>query len=146
VDTSDSLLVLVAAAFVVALVFLRPRGAQSGTFADIPARLKKLRQSKDANAFLGFYTRDENTLYFIYLEGVFFLDYELNTPKKTKFEEAFRQAAVELGFPMIDATYGEHRVLRVKIDDSETNAAEVGFKFAEKVFGLDGKTVLEFLP
>lgn len=136
------IVVVVAAIF----LFLRSRVAESGTHRDVASRLAKLKQNPARDAFLGFCTRNEDTLYFIYEGGTFFLDYELSHAEKKPFEAPFRAAARELGLPVIDTTYGQFPVLRVKAGTTEESAARVGFEFARKVFGHDEKTTIEFLP
>ena len=131
----------------IVFVFLRPRVAQSGTYDEIAQQLAKLKQNTYPKAFFGFCTRDEDALYFVYVNGAFNLDYELTTPQKESHAAAFRKTASDLGLAVIETTYyGQYPVLRVKTDDSETHAAEVGFKFAQQMFGHDEKTVVEFLP
>jgi len=94
-----------------------------------------------------FCTRDEDALYFVYKDGAFFLDYELTTPEKKSHANAFRKVASDLGFAVVDTSYyGEFPLLRVKTGSSEARAAEVGFDFAQRLFGHDQKTVVEFLP
>ena len=78
---------------------------------------------------------------------MFFLDYELSHPEKKPYEAPFRAAAREFGLPVIDTTYhGEFPLLRVKAGVKEEEAARLGFRFAQKVFGHDESTVIEFLP
>jgi hypothetical protein len=139
--------VVLVAAVVAVILFLRSHIAESGTQAEVPSRLAKLKQNTDPKAFLGFCTRDEDALYFVCESGVFNLDYELTTPQKESHAAAFRKTASDLGFIVVDTTYyGRFPVLRVKIDASETHVAEVGAKFAQQMFGHDEKTVVEFLP
>lgn len=138
---------VIAVGIVAAFLFLRSRVAESGTLASLPRRLTKLKQ-QDTNpkAFLGFCRRDEDALYFVHEGGVFFLDYELTTPAKRAYADAFRKTAANLGFSVIDTTYGEFPVLRVKAGDTEAQAADVGLKFTQRLFGHDQQTVFEFLP
>ena|ERR1700719_1293276 len=139
--------VVIVVAIVAAFLFLRSRVAESGTLASLPQRLAKLKQQdSDSNAFLGFCTRDEDALYFVHEGGVFFLDYELTTPAKVGYADAFRKTAANLGFSVIDTTYGQFPVLRVKAGDPETQAADVGLKFTQRLFGHEQQTVFEFLP
>ncbi len=129
-------------------LFLRSRAAESGTLAELPQRLAKLKlQDSDPKAFLGFCTRDEDALYFVHEHGAFYLDYELTTLAKKGHADAFRKTAGELGFSIIDTSYyGQYPVLRVKAGVSEAQAADVGLKFTQRLFGHDQKTVFEFLP
>jgi hypothetical protein len=139
-------LVIVAGAMA-GFLFLRSRIAESGTLAELPRRLAKLKlQDSDPKAFLGFCTCDEDAIYFVHADGGFYLDYELTTPAKKGHADAFRKAAADLGFPVIDTTYGEFPVLRVKTGDSEAQAAKVGLEYSQRLFGHDEKTVYEFLP
>jgi len=141
------IVIVVVVLIVAAFIFLRSRVAESGTHAEMAARLAKLKQDTDPKAFLGFCTRDEDALYFVYQKGVFLLDYELTTPEKKSHAGAFRKTAADLGFAVIDTTYyGEFPLLRVETGTSEARAAEVGFLFAQRLFGHDQKTVVEFLP
>jgi hypothetical protein len=143
------IVVVVAVIGVIAgFLFVRSRVAESGTLAELPQRLAKLKLlDSDPKAFLGFCTRDEDALYFVHEHGVFYLDYKLTTPAKKASAEAFRKTAAELDFPVIDTSYyGEHPVLRVKAGDSEAPAASVGLKFTQRLFGHDQQTVFEFLP
>ena len=144
-----AIIVVVAAGGVLAvLLFLRSRVAESGTLAELPQRLAKLKlQDNDPKAFLGFYTRDGDALYFVHEHGVFYLDYELTTPATKGYADAFRKTAGELGFSVIDTSYyGQYPVLRVRAGDSEAQAADVGLKFTQRLFGHDQQTVFEFLP
>lgn len=144
-----AILAVVAIVGVVAwFLFFQSRLAESGTLAELPQRLAKLKlQDNDPKAFLGFCTRDEDALYFVHEHGMYFLDYELTTPAKKSHADAFRKTAVELGFTVIDTSYyGEYPVLRVKAGELETQAADVGRKFAQRLFGNDQQTVFEFLP
>ena len=131
-----------------AFLVFRSRIAESGTLAELPQRLAKLKlQDNDPKAFLGFCTRDEDALYFVHEHGVFYLDYELTTPAKKGYADAFRKTAADLGYSVVDTNYyGEHPVLRVKVGDSEIQAADVGLEFTQRLFGHDQKTVFEFLP
>lgn len=140
------LVLLLVAGIVAAFLFLRSRVAESGSLAELLPRLVKLKADTNPNAFLGFCTRDEDALYYVYEGGVFFLDYELTTPEKTGHADAFRKTAAELGFPVMDTTYGEYPVLRVRAGNSETQAAEVGAEFTQRLFGHGQKTIFEFLP
>jgi hypothetical protein len=137
----------ITAGIAVAFLFLRSRVAESGTLTSLPQRLAKLKQQdSDPKAFLGFCTRDEDALYFVHESGVFFLDYELTTPQKSGHADAFRKTAADLGFSVIDTTYRQFPVLRVKAGDSEAQAADVGLKFTQRLFGHDQQTIFEFLP
>ena len=142
--------ILIALGIIVALaavvLFLRSRIAESGTHREVAARLTKLKQNPARDAFLGLCTRNEDALYFVFEGGTFFLDYELSDPEKKPFEAPFRAAARELGLPVVDTTYGQFLVLRVNAGAAEDGAALIGFRFAQKVFGHDDKTVIEFLP
>jgi len=143
------IIIIVAVVGVIAgVLFLRSRVAESGTIAGLPQRLAKLKQrDNDPKAFLGFCTCDEDALYFVHADGVFYLDYELTTPAKRSHADAFRKTAVELGFSVIGTSYyGQYPVLRVKTGDTEAQAAKVGLKFSERLFGHDENTVYEFLP
>ena len=141
------IVVLAVAAILVGLLFLRSRVAEHGTLTDLPHRLAKLKlQDNDPKAFLGFYPRDEDALYFVHEQGIFYLDYELTTPAKKGHADTFRKTAVDLGFAVIDTTYGQFPVLRVKAGDSEAQAADVGLKFTKRLFGHDQSTIFEFLP
>jgi hypothetical protein len=139
---------IVVAGIIAAFLFLRSRIAEHGTLAELPQRLAKLKQQdNDPKAFFGFYTRDEDALYFVHEHGVFYLDYELTTPAKKGYADAFRKTAADLDFSVIDTSYyGEFPVLRVKAGDSEAQAADVGLKFTQRLFGHDQQTVFEFLP
>jgi hypothetical protein len=143
------IVVVVAVVSIIAgFLFIRSRIAESGTLAQLPQRLAKLKlQDSDPKAFFGFYTRDEDALYFVHEHGVFYLDYELTTSAKKGHADAFRKTAADLGFSVIDTSYyGEYPVLRVKTGESESQAAEVGLKFTQQLFGHDQQTVFEFLP
>lgn len=138
---------VIAVGVVAAFLFLRSRVAESGTLANLAQRLTKLKQQDgDPKAFLGFYTRDEDALYFVHENGAFFLDYELTTTEKTSHAAAFRKTAADLGFSVIDTTYEKFPVLRVNIGNSETHAADIGLAFAQRLFGHDQKTIFQFLP
>lgn len=77
---------------------------------------------------------------------MFFLDYELSDPGKKLFEAPFRESAREFGVKVIDTTYhGEFPVLRVKAGEKEEEAAKLGFRFAQKIFGHTENTIIEFL-
>src|ERR1039458_8918919 len=120
----------IAVGIVAAFLFLRSRVAESGTRADLAQRLTKLKlQDSDPKAFLGFCTRDEDALYFVHEHGTFFLDYELSTPQKTGNADAFRKTAADLGFTVVDTTYGKFPVLRVDVGSAEAHAAEIGLAF-----------------
>lgn len=142
--------IIIGVVIVVAFFFLRTRVkfADRGTLADLPQRLPKLKeQDNDPNAFLGFCTRDEDALYLVHQDGVFYLDYELTTPAKKSHADAFRKIAVDLGFPVIDTSYsGQYPVLRVKTGDTEAQATKAALEFSQRLFGHDEKTVYEFLP
>jgi hypothetical protein len=143
------IIIVVAVVCVIAgLLFIRSRFAEHGTLAELPARLAKLKQQdNDPKAFFGFHTHDVDALYFVHEHGVFYLDYELTTPDKKACADTFRKVAAELGFSVIDTSYyGEYPVLRIKAGDTETQAADVGLKFTQRVFGNDQQTVFEFLP
>jgi hypothetical protein len=144
------IVIVIAAGVLAAFWFLRThvRIAEHGTLAELPGRLAKLRQQdSDPKAFLGFCTRDEDELYFVHQDGVFYLDYELTTPAKTGHADAFRKTATDLGFSVTDTSYyGQYPVLRVKTGDTEAQAADVGFKFTQRLFGHSQQTVFEFLP
>jgi hypothetical protein len=143
-----AIIVVVAVVCVIAgLLFLRSRVAESGTLAELPQRLEKLKlQDHDPKAFFGFCTQDKDALYFVHEHGTFFLDYELSTPQKTGNSDAFRKTASDLGFKVIDTTYGKFPVLRVDVGNAEAHAAEIGLAFTQRLFGHDQKTVYEFLP
>ena len=138
------LIVVIAFAF----LFLRSHVAEHGTLADLPERLAKLKeQDRDPKAFLGFCTRDEDALYFVHENGVFYLDYELTTPAKKNYADSFRKTAADLGHPVTDTSYSGHfPVLRVDAGTSETQAANIGLEFTRKMFGHGQQTVFEFLP
>jgi hypothetical protein len=140
--------ILIAVGVIAGFLFLRSRVAESGTLAELPQRLTKLKQQdNDPKAFLGFCTCDEDALYFVHQDGVFYLDYELTTPAKKSHADAFRSTAAALGFSVIDTSYyGQYPVLRVKTGDTEAQAAKVGLEFSQRLFGHDAKTVYEFLP
>jgi hypothetical protein len=142
------IVVVVVVGIVAGFLFLRSRVAESGTLRELPQRLAKLKlQDKDPKAFLGFCTRDEDALYFVHEHGAFYLDYELTTPAKKTHADAFRKIAAELGFTVIDTSYsGEYPVLRMQAGESESQAAGVGLKFTQRLFGHDQQTVFEFLP
>ena len=142
--------IVIVAGLIAAFLFLRShvRIAEHGTLAELPQRLAKLKQEdSDPKAFLGFCTCDEDALYFVHQDGVFYLDYELTTPAKKSHADAFRGTAAALGFSVVDTSYyGQYPVLRVKTGDTEAQAAKVGLEFSERLFGHDEKTVYEFLP
>ena len=142
------IIVVVAVVGVVAgFLFIRSRVAESGTLADLPQRLAKLKlRDSDPTAFFGFYTRDEDALYFVHEHGTFYLDYELTTPQKTSHADGFRKTATEMGFSVTDTTYGKFPVLRVDVGNAEAHAAEIGLAFTQRLFGHDQQTVFEFLP
>jgi len=141
------IIIIVVVGVIGGFLFLRSRVAESGTLAELPQRLAKLKQQdNDPTAFLGFCTRDEDALYFVHQDGVFYLDYELTTPAKKSHAEAFRKTATDLSFPVIDTTYGQYPVLRVKTGDSEAQATKIALEFSNRLFGHDEKTVYEFLP
>jgi hypothetical protein len=142
------IIVIIVVGVLAAFLFLRSRVAESGTLAELPQRLAKLKlQDNDPKAFFGFCTRDEDALYFVHEHGVFYLDYELTTPAKKGYADAFRKSAADLGFSVLDTSYyGQYPVLRVKAGDTETQAADVGLKFTQRLFGHDQQTVFEFLP
>lgn len=145
------LVIIVVAAVVSTIagfVFFRSRIAESGTIAELPQRLAKLKlQDNDPKAFFGFCTGDKDALYFVHEHDVFYLDYELTTPAKKGYADAFRKTAAELGFSVIETNYyGEYPVLRVKAGDSESQAADAGQKFTQRLFRHDQQTVFEFLP
>jgi hypothetical protein len=141
------IVLVIAVGIVAAFLFFRSRVAESGTLASLPQRLTKLKeQDSDPKAFLGFCTRDEDALYFVHEHGTFFLDYELSTPQKTGNTDAFRRTAADLGFTVIDTTYGKFPVLRVDVGNAEAHAAEIGLAFTQRLFRHDQKTVFEFLP
>ncbi|MCU0783673.1 MAG: hypothetical protein MUF81_06420 [Verrucomicrobia bacterium] len=140
--------IVIAVGIVAGFLFLRSRVAESGTLAELPLRLAKLRQQdRDPKAFFGFCTRDEDALYFVHEDGAFYLDYELTTPAKRGHADAFRKAAVEFGFSVMDKSYnGQFPVLRVKAGDTDEQAAIVALKFTQRLFGHNQNTVFEFLP
>lgn len=142
--------IAIVAAVVAAFLFLRShvRFAERGTLADLPQRLTRLKeQDNDPKAFLGFCTRDEDAIYFVHQDGVFYLDYELTTPAKASHANAFRKTAAELGYSVTNTSYsGQYPLLRVNTGASEAKAANVGLEFAQRLFGHDEKTVYEFLP
>jgi hypothetical protein len=137
---------IVVIGIIVAFLFLRSRVAGSGTIAEVPTRLTKLKKDTDPKAFLGFCTRDEDALYFVYEGGAFFLDYELTTPEKKSHGDAFRKTAADLQLTVTNTTYGSFPVLRVEAGKTERQAAEVGYSFAQRMFGHGQKTIVEFLP
>ena len=141
--------IVIVAGIIAAFLFLRShvRIAEHGTLAELPQRLATLKlQDNDPTAFLGFCTRDEDALYFVHEHGTFFLDYELSTPQKTANADAFRKTATDLGFSVIDTTYGRFPVLRVDVGNAEAHAADIGLEFTHRLFGHDKSTVFEFLP
>jgi len=141
------IIVVVAVVVAAGFMFIRSRVAESGTLADLPQRLAKLKlRDSDPTAFFGFYTRDEDALYFVHEHGTFYLDYELTTPQKTSHADGFRKTATEMGFSVIDTTYGKFPVLRVDVGNAEAHAAEIGLAFTQRLFGHDQQTVFEFLP
>lgn len=142
------IVIIVVVGIIAGFLFFRSRVAESGTLAELPQRLAKLKQEdNDPKAFLGFYTCDEDALYFVREDGVFYLDYELTTPAKKGHADAFRKTAADLGFTVIDTSYsGQYPVLRVKTGDTEAQATKVGLEFSQRLFGHDDKTVYEFLP
>jgi hypothetical protein len=142
------IIVVVAVVGVVAgFLFIRSRVAESGTLAELPQRLAKLKlRDSDPTAFFGFYTRDEDALYFVHEHGTFYLDYELTTPQKTSHADGFRKTATDMGFSVVDTTYGKFPVLRVDVGNAEAHAAEIGLAFTQRLFGHDQQTVFEFLP
>lgn len=127
-------------------LFLRPGAAHRGTFAAVPDRLAKLKAQADPREFLGFCTRDEDTLYFVFENGVFNLDYELNTESRKAHAADFRQAATDLGLRVIDTAYGNFPVLRIPIDSDEHHAAKIALDVARRMFGHDEATIFDFLP
>ena len=133
---------------VLAFAFLRSRVAEHGTLTDLPKRIAKLKQQdSDPKAFLGFCTRDEDALYVVHQNGVFYLDYELTTPAKNDYADAFRKTAADLGHSVIETSYtGEFPLLRVDVGVSETQAADLGLEFTHRMFGHDEHTIFEFLP
>ena len=139
---------LTSVAIALALFFLRSRVAEHGTVNELPQRLAKLKeQDSDPRAFLGFCTRDEDALYFVHENGVFYLDYELTTPEKGSYADTFRKTAAELGHAVIDTNYsGDVPVLRVNTGPSERQAADLGLEFTHRMFGHDQHTAFEFLP
>lgn len=145
-DTSVVYLILLVAGVLVAVRVLRAKFSETGTHADLTARLTELKKETSPSAFVGFRTKDEDALYYVYLDGVFYLDYELTTPQKKAHADEFRIAAGELGFAVIDTTYSEYPLLRVMVGSEEARAAKAGAQFAERLFGQDEKTVVEFLP
>ena len=140
--------IIIMVGVIAGFLFLRSRVAESGTLAELPQRLAKLKQQdNDPKAFLGFCTCDEDALYFVHENGVFYLDYELTTPAKTGHAGAFRKTAADLGLSVIDASYsGQYPLLRVKTGDTEAQATKIGLEFSRRLFGHDEKTVYEFLP
>jgi hypothetical protein len=146
--TKAIVVIVIVVGIIAGFLFLRSRFAESGTLAELPQRLAKLKQQdNDQKAFLGFCTCDEDALYFVHEDGVFYLDYELTTPGKTSHAGAFRKTAAGLGFSVIDTSYyGQYPVLRVKAGDTEAQAAKIGLEFSRQLFGHDENTVYEFLP
>ena len=140
------IVIVIAAGIVAAFLFLRSRVAESGNLTNLTQRLTRLKQDTNPKAFLGFCTRDEDALYFVYEGGVFNLDYELTTPEKRSHAEAFRKTAADLALPVIDTTYGDYPVLRVNVGGTGTHAADMGLEFTRRIFGHDQNTLFEFLP
>jgi hypothetical protein len=144
------IVVVIVAGVIAGFLFLRSRVhfAEHGTLAELPQRLAKLKQQdNDPTAFLGFCTRDEDALYFVHEDGVFYLDYELTTEAKKNHADAFRKTAADLRFPVIDTSYsGRFPVLRVNTGNTEARASEVGLQFTQRLFGHDQKTIFEFVP
>lgn len=133
---------------VVVFIVSRFRVAEPGTLAALPGRLAKLKeQDRDPAAFVGFCTRDEDALYIVHQDGVFYLDYELTTPEKTSQANSFRKVAADLGFAVTQTHYNpRYLVLRVTCGASERDATDVALAFAQRLFGHDANTVYEFLP
>jgi hypothetical protein len=150
--TEQTLLVTATVVGVIAVVvavflLLRSRVASHGTYLEMPKRLSALKGSTDPTAFLGFCTRDEDALYFVYANNAFNLDYELYGQQKEKYAEPFRRTASDLGFEVLTTSYDkEHVVLRIQLAAGETEAAEQAFRVAHELFGLEKTTELEFLP
>jgi hypothetical protein len=143
------IVLVIVAGFIGAFMVLRSHIsiAEHGMLDGLSQRLAKLKlRDSDPTAFLGFCTRDEDALYFVHEHGTFFLDYELSTPQKTGNAGAFRKTTADLGFTVIDTTYGKFPVLRVDVGNAEAHAAEIGLAFTQRLFGHDQKTVFEFLP
>ncbi len=144
-----TIIIVVAVVGVVAgFLFIQSRVAESGTLADLPQRLAKLKlRDSDPTAFFGFYTRDEDALYFVHEHGTFYLDYELTTPQKTSHAStaSVRPPPIWV-FRLTDTTYGKFPVLRVDVGNAEAHAAEIGLAFTQRLFGHDQQTVFEFLP
>ena len=142
------IIIIVVVVGVAGFLFLRLRVAESGTLAELAQRLTKLKQEdNDPKAFFGFCTCDEDALYFVHQDGIFYLDYELTTPAKKNHEDDFRKTAADLGFVVIDTSYyGQYPVLRVKTGDTEAQAAKVGLDFTQRLFGHNQQTTFEFLP
>ena len=121
--------------------------AKRGTFEVIESQLQLLKVDRDPVAFFGFCTKDEDSLYFVYQNGRFNLDYELYTPEKLKLENSFRQVAKMQGYDVLNTSYdNQHVVLRIELSSLESEASEQAFKFAHELFGIERSTVLEFLP
>jgi hypothetical protein len=142
------IIIIAVVASIAGFLFLRSRVAESGTLAELPQRLSKLKQEdNDPKAFFGFCTCDEDALYFVHQDGVFYLDYELTTPAKKSHSDAFRKTAADLSYSVIDTSYyGQYPVLRVKTGDTEAQATKAGLEFTQRLFGHDQQTVYEFLP
>ncbi|HEV8362213.1 MAG TPA: hypothetical protein VGQ52_01740 [Gemmatimonadaceae bacterium] len=136
----------VAVAICAVLFLLRTRVAEHGTYSEVPRHLSALKQSTDPTAFFGFHTRSTDALYFVYEGGSFNLDYELLGVDKEQYAEPFRKVAAQLGYKVLSTTYGQYPVLRVKLSAAESQAAEQGFQFAHRIFGIQRNTELEFLP
>lgn len=136
----------VALAACAVLLFLRTRVAEHGTYSEVPRHLSALKHSTDPTAFFGFHTRNTDALYFVYEGGTFHLDYELMGVEKEQYAEPFRSVAAQLGYKILSTTYGQYPVLRVQLSAEESQAAEQGFQFAHRIFGIQRNTDLEFLP
>jgi hypothetical protein len=143
------ILVIIVVVFAALILIRRPKDspvAEKGTYEKLPELLKKLKNGENEFGTVGFLTGDQTTLYFVYENGEFFLDYELNTAEKKPHEASFRKVAEEHALPVTDTSYEESPVLRVKAGASVEEASKLGFGFSKKIFGHNNETEFDFVP
>jgi hypothetical protein len=143
------ILIIIVVVFAALILIRRSKDslvAERGTYEKLPELLKKLKNGENEFGTVGFLTEDQTTLYFVYENGEFFLDYELNTAEKKPHEASFRKVAGEHELQVTDTSYGDFPVLRVNAGNSAEKATKLGFGFSKKMFGYSNETEFMFVP
>ncbi len=128
--------------------FASPPVAEQITYEQLPAILTKLKTSTNPTDFVGYCTKNEDALYFVFENGVYNLDYELFSPDKLAYEQAFSDFAKQHGYTLLETQYfnDSPKVLRIPLTADETDAVNTAYKFGQTIWGHSLEMKYELLP